>query len=96
MINQTKHQFVFVRPGEKVYVLVRGVAGSDYTHVVEVTFPVIDHDGVLFVDPRKAPECKDHDLLEENECCNLTCDGKTLVEGYAEKHSKGLRSRTHI
>jgi hypothetical protein len=84
------NHYVFLRPGEKIFILTDDVAGdNDYTHVIEAEIPVHpvpDYDG----SPRHriAPElitARRYATLELNECANLSCGepANNVLEGYA-------------
>jgi len=93
------NHYVFLKPGEKVFILTDEVAGdSDYTHVIEVEIPV---------HPLRDPESRQHhnpqtghivdarqyQVLELNDCANLTCGdypGSTVLDAYARVNEKRL------
>lgn len=69
------NQYVFVEPGERLFVLTSNnpTASAD-VHVLEIT----DYGIQLF------------DELCTNECCNLTHDGKDLLSAYKECNERCL------
>jgi len=91
------NHYVFLRPGERIFILTDDVAGDhDYTHVIEAEIPVHpvrDYDG----SPRHriAPElitARRHAKLELNECANLSCGepANNVLEGYARCNEERL------
>ena len=91
------NHYVFLRPGEKIFILTDAVAGdNDYTHVIEAEIPVHpvpDYDG----SPRHriAPElitARRYAELEPNECANLSCGepANNVLEGYARFNEERL------
>jgi hypothetical protein len=63
------NQYVFVKPGERLFVLTdKNPTASADVHVLEIT-----DDGIQLFDE-----------LCTNECCNLTHDGKDLLSAYKE------------
>lgn len=85
-------QYAFIYPGEKLYVLVAGVNGSnDYTHVVQIDFPTVEHRGETIIDGAQSPQINArYDLLEANDAANLQAysDDNTVLGGYAKKHKE--------
>ena len=90
------NHYVFLKPGEKVFILTDDVAGdSDYTYVVEAEIPV---------DPLRDPEghyhhpetgrivdVRQYQVLELNDCANLTYEyNSTLLDAYARDNEKRL------
>jgi len=49
----TNH-FVFLNPGEKLFVITRKLAGEDTTQVVEVVFPTCGDEDDLYFDPKQS------------------------------------------
>ncbi len=91
------NHYVFLRPGERIFILTDNVAGdNDYTHVIEAEIPVHpvpDYDG----SPRHriAPElltARRYAKLELNECANLSCGepANNVLEGYARFNEERL------
>jgi hypothetical protein len=82
------NHYVFIKPGEKVFVLTDSVAGdTDYTQIVQLDFPTVTDDrGNLYHDPKKVLDYSVLGVMEQNECANLTCEGGTVIDNYAEMH----------
>jgi hypothetical protein len=84
-------QYAFIYPGEKLYVLVQGINGSnDYIHVVQIDFPTTTNDlGDTIIDGAQSPQINaQYDLLESNDAANLQdySDNNTVLGGYQKKH----------
>jgi hypothetical protein len=76
-------QYAYIYPGEKLYVLVAEVNGSkDYTHVVQIDFPTVEHRGDTIINGEKSPVVNaQYDLLEANDAANLQAysDNNTVL-----------------
>ena len=84
------NHYVFLKPGEKLYVMSDMVAGDahDYTTVIEVEFPTTKDDlGTEYHKPTVDGKLQAYRVarLELNEQANLTCDGDNLIHAYARQ-----------
>jgi hypothetical protein len=81
-----RNHYVFLRPGEKIFILTDQIAGdTDYTHVIEAQVPSAEHDGTLYHTPSTGHivESRQYQMLEMNQCLNLTSGGDDLTSAYA-------------
>jgi len=83
------NHYVFLNPGEKLYVMSAMVAGDahDYTTVIEVDFPTVQFENETFHLPPQDGKLKAYrrTRLELNEQANLTCEGDNLIHAYARQ-----------
>jgi hypothetical protein len=88
-----KHNhYVFLNPGEKLYVMSDMVAGDahDYATVIEVEFPTEKIGDELFHKPPADGKLQAYRVarLELNEQANLTSEGEPLDHAYARYNEK--------
>jgi len=83
------NHYVFLKPGEKLYVMSDMVAGDahDYVTVIEVDFPTDNVRGELYHLPTQDGKLQAYRTarLELNEQANLTCEGDNLLHAYARE-----------
>jgi len=93
------NHYVFLNPGEKIYVLTDRCAGeTDYTYVIEVEIPVHPHrdtEGRQYHNPKTGHivDVCQYRVLESNDCANLVTGdypGATVLEAFARVNEKGL------
>jgi len=93
------NHYVFLRPGEKIFVLTEEIAGeTDYTYVfgIEIPlYPLPEHDGRQYHNPQAGhiADVRQYQVLEMNECANLTTGdypGSSVLEAYARVNEKRL------
>jgi hypothetical protein len=93
------NHYVFLRPGEKIFVLTDEIAGeTDYTYVIEVEIPVHpvrDPQGRQYHNPEagRIVDARQYHVLEMNDCDNLTTGdypGSTVLDAYARVNEKRL------
>jgi hypothetical protein len=88
-MNIMPNHYVYLNPGEKLYVMSDMVAGDahDYVTVIEVDFPTDNANGELYHLPPKDGKLQAYRVarLELNEQANLTCDGDNLIHAYARQ-----------
>jgi hypothetical protein len=80
--SQMDNHYISIEPGERVFILHSTLAGdNDNTYVLELKLPTTSFYGELSYD-HKPPEVAVYDILELNECFNLTVDGSDLLSAY--------------
>jgi len=63
--------FVFLSPGEKLFVITRSVAGEDYTQVVEVIFPTCGTEDDIYFDPKQGCHQEARAMFEDTMIFNM-------------------------
>ncbi len=86
-------QYAYIYTGEKLYVLVAGVNGSnDYTHVVQIDFPTVEHHGETIIDGEKSPVVNaQYDLLEANDAANLAYTSSKVRNAVGKRRCTVMR-----
>ena len=97
------NHYIFLRPGEKVFILTEDIAGdTDYTHVIEAEIPLHplrDPNGRQYHNPKTGHivDVRQYQVLELNECANLSCGepANNVLEGYARFNEERLGNDPH-
>lgn len=94
------NHYVFLKPGEDVYILTDMCAGdTDHTHVFQVTIPTEEHNDEFFHNPEGAhmTDTWHHQSLELNDCANLTSENdEPVLTVYARAHAERHGARPFV
>jgi len=94
MSNSKASHFVWLNPGEKLYIVTDAVGHNhDYTHVVEIVLPT-NNDPTFPMFKKLEPATSGHMKFEQNHIANITAgEAETVLVGVAHRGIKSYRRR---